>query len=233
MSGRHRVSILGSRSARLIRIGLVFAGITLVGLIVPPWLRATLPPQQLRLASRALRLAGRALLLAAQPGYGAALVFLVAGLAVSGRQLIRARKRGESRPHAARLLLLCASGLLALVVAESAAAIIHGRRHTHPAFRPASIRSDGLEEGALNVVVIGGSSACGLPFEKWLSPGHIVAWKLGEVIPDRRVRLEVLAQPGFHLERMHGWLAAYRRRTDLLIIYSGHNEFTGRYYHGK
>jgi hypothetical protein len=80
----------------------------------------------------------------------------------------------------------------------------------------------------VNVVVIGGSYAYGLPFEKWLSTGHIVAWKLGEVIPDRRFHLDGLAEPGVHLERMHQKLAAYPKRPDLLIVYSGHNEFTYR-----
>jgi hypothetical protein len=78
-------------------------------------------------------------------------------------------------------------------------------------------------------VIIGGSAAYGLPFETWLSTGRIVAWKLGEAIPGRRVQLDVLAEPGVHLERMHQKLAEYRKRVDLLIIYSGHNEFTYRY----
>ena len=78
-------------------------------------------------------------------------------------------------------------------------------------------------------MVIGGSAAYGLPFEKWLSTVDIVAWKLGEAIPGRRFQLDVLAEPGVHLERMHQKLADYRRRIDLLIIFSGHNEFTYRY----
>jgi hypothetical protein len=122
MPGKHLVSIPGSRWARLIRIGLVITGIALVGLIVPPWSRATIPARQLQLA-------GRALLLAAQPVYAAALVSAVAWLAVSGRRVIRERNRGESRPGTARLLLFCASGLMAFVVAEAAARVIQGHRH--------------------------------------------------------------------------------------------------------
>ena len=56
-----------------------------------------------------------------------------------------------------------------------------------------------------------------------------MAWKLGEAIPGRKVQLDVLAEPEVHLERMHQKLADYRKKIDVLIIFSGHNEFTYRY----
>ena len=121
------------------------------------------------------------------------------------------------------------SGLLAIIVAEGAAAAWKVQTHRYPALPVLSTRSSGSDRDEINIAVIGGSAAYGLPFEKWLSTGHIVAWKLGEAIPRRRVRLDVLAEPGVHLERMHQNLAEYQRRIDLLIIYSGHNEFTYRY----
>ena len=189
---------------------------------MPPWLRATIPEREFRRAARAI-------LLVAQPVYGTMLALVTAGMAVLGGMVIRARRRGAGRPLLARMLLLCASGLLAIIVAEGAAAAWRARTHRHPALPVLSTRSSGSDSDEINIAVIGGSAAYGLPFEKWLSTGHIVAWKLGEAIPGRRVQLDVLAEPGVHLERMHQKLADYRRRIDLLIIYSGHNEFTYRY----
>ena len=147
----------------------------------------------------------------------------------AGRDGDPARRRGAARPLLARMLLLCASGLLAIIAAEAVAAVWRARTHRHPALPVLSTRSSSADADKLNIAVIGGSAAYGLPFEKWLSTGHIVAWKLGEAIPGRRVRLDVLAEPGVHLERMHQKLAEYRWRIDLLIIFSGHNEFTYRY----
>ena len=127
-------------------------------------------------------------------------------------------------------MLVCVSGLLAFLMAEGVTARWRARQvHQYPqlpAWRP---RTDQGQNKDVNIVVIGGSSAYGLPFQNWLSTGDIVAWKLGEAIPGRRVHLDVLAEPGVHLEHMHTKLAAYRSRPDLLIIYSGHNEFTYRY----
>ena len=58
--------------------------------------------------------------------------------------------------------------------------------------------------------------------------GRIVAWKLGEVIPDRRFRALVLAKPGDTLEGQYRKLAGLRSRPDAVIIYCGHNEFFSR-----
>lgn len=81
----------------------------------------------------------------------------------------------------------------------------------------------------VNIVVLGASSAHGDPYDSWFSPGAIVAWKLGEAIPDRKFTLECLAQPGISLEQVHKSLENLHRRPGLAILYSGHNEFAMRY----
>ena len=58
--------------------------------------------------------------------------------------------------------------------------------------------------------MVGESSAAGAPFEKWLSVGEIVAWKLGEAMPGRRFRAVVLAHPGDTLEIQYRKLAELR-----------------------
>ena len=80
----------------------------------------------------------------------------------------------------------------------------------------------------VTLVILGGSSAFGVPFHPLLSVGRIVAWKLGEAIPGREFHTLVLANPGATLEGQYRKLAGLRRRPDALIVYSGHNEFHAR-----
>ena len=79
------------------------------------------------------------------------------------------------------------------------------------------------------IVVIGESSALGVPYEDWLSVGAIVGRELERAIPSRRFRVEILAEKGATLEAMHLKLAGLTRRPDALIVYSGHNEFLARF----
>ena len=207
MSWERLAKLSRSPSVRLLLIAIGVTVLILAALVVPPWLRATIPEREFRRAARAI-------LLVAQPAYGAMLALVIAGMAVLGGMVIRARRRGGTRPLLARMLLLCALGLLAIIVAEGAAAAWTARTHRHPALPVLSTRSSGSDSDEINIAVIGGSAAYGLPFEKWLSTGHIVAWKLGEAIPGRKVQLDVLAEPGVHLERMHQKLAEYRKKID-------------------
>ena len=80
----------------------------------------------------------------------------------------------------------------------------------------------------IDLVVLGESSAEGVPYQRWVSVGKIVAWKLQQVIPDRPIRLQVLARSGDTLEMQHQTLSNLNRRPDLLVIYCGHNEFYSR-----
>ncbi len=80
----------------------------------------------------------------------------------------------------------------------------------------------------IDLVVVGESSAKGIPYQAWLSIGRLVAWKLQEAIPGAFVRVQILANSGDTLELQHQRLARLDRRPDLLIVYSGHNEFGSR-----
>jgi hypothetical protein len=81
----------------------------------------------------------------------------------------------------------------------------------------------------LDLVVVGESSAEGVPYQNWLSIGKILKWQLNEIIPARPVRLTILAKGGEDLEQQHQRLSSLKRRPDLLIIYCGHNEFQARF----
>jgi hypothetical protein len=84
-------------------------------------------------------------------------------------------------------------------------------------------------DGDVDIIVVGESSAEGVPYNEWISIGKLVAWQLQEIIPARRFRLEVLATSGETLERQHVKLAGLTRRPDALLIYCGHNEFSARF----
>jgi hypothetical protein len=192
-----------------------------------------------------------AFLVGLEVAYGAVLAATLIMIPVLGFVFVRARQSTQARPWVARGLLLATSLLLALVCAEAAAAFwrrglersgvlaIPGRdapgvsktAAEFPATAEVVLPHEFPEppDGAVNLVVLGESSAEGVPFNLFgVSVGTLVARRLEQAIPGRRVRLEVLASSGETLERQHRKLATLRRRPDALIVYCGHNEFSAR-----
>ena len=160
--------------------------------------------------------------------YMSVVVLIPLVLAVSVWLLIRARQRGQRRPMGTRLALLCGSAGLAVLGLELAAsawlAWVHRLPHLPTEFpRFATVGDE------VSLVVIGGSSAMGYPYDPTISIGQIVAWKLEQARPGRRVDLDIRANLGRNLEDMHKELATLRRRPDALIVFSGHNEFLSRF----
>ena len=160
--------------------------------------------------------------------YMSVVVLIPLVLAVSVWLLIRARQRGQCGPMGARLALLCGSAGLAVLGLELAASVwlawVHRLPHLPTEFpRFATVGDE------VSLVVIGGSSAMGYPYDPTISIGQIVAWKLEQARPGRRVDLDIRANLGRNLEDMHKELATLRRRPDALIVLSGHNEFLSRF----
>jgi hypothetical protein len=160
-------------------------------------------------------------------GYAAAVVITPTFVAVAIGVLLRDRRRGRRHPLLARAVLLGVSALMGLVLLEGMAAAWERWTNRMPALP--SRFAEGSPPGSLHIVVIGGSSALGEPFRPWLSIGQVLEWRLQEGLPDRRVTLTILARLGACLKDMHAELTTLRRRPDLLVIYSGHNEFVARY----
>ena len=90
------------------------------------------------------------------------------------------------------------------------------------AARPAANRE-------VSIAVVGESSARGEPYHPWVSVGQIVAWQLQRVFPETRFHVEVLAEGGLCLEQSVLLLFDLNRRPDLVVVFSGHNEFQTRY----
>lgn len=187
------------------------------------WLRVIGPP---KLVVRHLTVAFLAVVLA---GYFFVLAAVVLGAMILGWFLWRSRRSpGASRLKAARWLLLCVSCMAGLGLAEITAATWLARTHRLPAL-PERFTEPALPHDELSIVVIGASSALGVPYKDWISLGAIVGHELRRVIPSRRFRVDVLAEEGATLEAMHRKLAGLSRRPDALIVYSGHNEFLARF----
>jgi hypothetical protein len=191
-------------------------------------------------------------LIALEIAYGVTASLSLLGTLVLAFLLIRRPVNGKSQPAVARGFILCVTLLCSLAMAEavctgwmswshrSTAVPVGGLgtdersdpspRFAHP-LQEINLRSnfpDPPGDREIDLVVMGSSSAQGVPYDRWLSIGKIVAWKLQEAIPERPIHLNVIARAGDTLEMQHKILSNVSRRPDLLIIYSGHNEFYSR-----
>lgn len=159
----------------------------------------------------------------------AAGVVLLEVMAV-GALLAWRRRRGRTRTALARLALAGFATCFALLVAEAAAGLHLGWVHRMP--RLAMVEGGPPRPGSsddVTIVVVGESSAEGVPYRDWLSVGKVVAWQLRRLFPGKTFHLEVQARAGWTLEQMHQKLAEAGQRPDVIILYAGHNEFAMRY----
>lgn len=211
MTARRLARLVAATAAIVLPIG---------GLMIAAPLTAWLPrPVQRQLTEGLLR--------AVLIGYAAAVVLLPLAVAAALTIVLRDRRRGRRHPRLARLALAGISGLFGLILLEGMAAVREAWTNRMPALPTRFVAAAG--EPALHIVVIGGSSALGEPFRPRLSVGQILADDFRRARPERSVELTLLARLGACLKDMHEALANLKRRPDLLVIYSGHNEFVARY----
>jgi hypothetical protein len=236
---------------RLAFLAVLAMGLTLawVGLVlVPPWLIVVTPRWLVRGASIGFFQALLGLYILAIPSF---VLGLVMSLAVVSRSLGPGHR--SRRARAGRWALLCLSGLLGLGLMEAGSAITLRRRSRlaevptqfvngssrnvkHDwtvAVPPATPGPEAAARPAANrevsIAVVGESSARGEPYHPWVSVGQIVAWQLQRVFPETRFHVEVLAEGGICLEQSVLLLYELKRRPDLVVVFSGHNEFQTRY----
>jgi hypothetical protein len=214
--------------ARPTRTAITLVSIGLVLFLGRDWLRTFGPSRHfLRRATASLL----TVLLAAYPATAAAAAI---GLALSLWAFARAKLPADSRARwlqigsAARWSLLCGTTLLSIGIAEAVAGAWLAWSHRLPALPATFVEQAGREKEVL-IVVIGESSALGVPYEDWLSVGAVVGRELTHAIPSRQFRVEILAEKGATLETMHLKLARLTHRPDALIVYCGHNEFLARF----
>ena len=185
--------------------------------------------------------------------YWAVVVLTAIGIVAVGVIFSRHRQRLH-RPTAFRVLVLGVSLALGLMVAETTCAIwryesqkkaalpIQGasdnprferlRRTARSTPQDIPLPTTFTEKkpaGEIHLVVLGESSAEGVPYNFWVSIGQILAWQLNQRLPGRPCYITTLATSGDTLEKQHAKLANIKRRPDVIIIYCGHNEFSARF----
>jgi lysophospholipase L1-like esterase len=210
------------RVVRLVWLALALAVAVSAVLVVPSWVRMLLPYNFNRRLTEGL-------LLGIEILFGVAFAAASIGTVSFGVLLAFARRGRKRCPTLAGGLLFCCACFIGLGIAEVVAKAWDAppRSVPAPAARDPELPREFAENGngEATLVVLGESSAAGVPFEQRLSVGKIVAWQLGEVIPGRRFRASVLALPGDTLEGQYRQLSKLRRRPDVVIVYCGHNEF--------
>jgi tetratricopeptide (TPR) repeat protein len=173
---------------------------------------------------------------------------LVCGVLLGSRN----RQRTTGLGAVARGLLLSISILAALTMAEAASAFWQYWSHRHTALPIGGLRGttslaggvrlselpgvdqlpsrfpDSRDDRQIDILVLGESSAEGVPFNRWLSIGVMIEWKLKEIFPARPVWLQILATSRETLEQQQEKLRLMSRRPEIMIIYCGHNEFSTR-----
>jgi lysophospholipase L1-like esterase len=232
---------------RLAALAAASAGVIVAFWIGAIWLSAWITPGVLRKAEIIL-------LGVIAIAYAAAALLGILGVPLVGALWLRGRRKRTGGSSLARGAVLCGSLLVAVVLAEAGSAAWQFQRLLRSPVPVGGLRpneeqnqvsglfsreimpelptrfTDPPGDRTIDVVVLGESSAFGVPFEKWLSPGKIVAWQLEKAVPSRPIRLSILARSGDTLEGQHGALAKLAHRPDLLIVYCGHNEFSSRLY---
>lgn len=173
-------------------------------------------------------------------------IVFVAALTASvafGDRLVRENRNPRSVAIDPRRLVRLARGLavslsivFGLLLLETAAGVLEFRFNRFPELprfnneQKSDVSSHHPSSPQeIDLVVLGESSAAGEPYSAWLSLGRIVAWRIEQTAPGIKVRLHDLATGGANLRDMHQKLARLKRKPDLVIIYSGHNEYQSRY----
>lgn len=220
MNGDGGTAFNWRRIGRLWKPAVVGIAVLFAVAVGPPWFRAIITQSTQNHAVIRVLVEARAL-------YIALLVILPAMIIGLGLVLFLGRRRMRVM-WAVRGLALCLTVAMGAVVAEGVSAARLARMRV-PMPVLATTFPDRPGEADVDVVVVGESSARGVPYHDWLSVGDIVAWKLHEAFPEKRFPVTQLAQPGLKLDGAHLRLGELKRRPDLVILYAGHNEFQMRY----
>jgi lysophospholipase L1-like esterase len=200
---------------------------------------------------------GLGFLIVVESAVGLAAALALAGAIACGALLGLRFYRRANLAAAARGLLLSLSVVGALGVAEAACVVWQARHRRGTAVPAGGLRDreagdeplhvtalpavdqfpsrfpESADDRQIGILVLGESSAEGVPLSRWVSVGSMIRWKLKEVFPGRPVWLDVFATSRETLEIQQDRIQWLKRRPDLVIIYCGHNEFSSRFPHWR
>jgi tetratricopeptide (TPR) repeat protein len=114
------------------------------------------------------------------------------------------------------------SALLMLLIAEPTAAFLPRVLDKHKLTFPTSLPDPPADE--LHLAFVGESTMAGFPYLKFGIP-KVVGWQLEQMYPSRKIVLDDLSAVGLNLQTACARLDRLKVRPQLLLLYSGHNEF--------
>ena len=136
-------------------------------------------------------------------------------------------RRGKLRwrPWVPVLMRTGIAVLVAVPILEATALVIEQSK-----FQPLPMPGTLLPaaEGELHVAAVGGSTMLGFPYEPHYSIGHVLAWQLRQMYPEHEVQLNNLSVTGANLEQALARLGNLKHKPDIILVYSGHNQFFHR-----
>jgi hypothetical protein len=219
--------------------------VVLLGLIAALWLPSLIP-------ASVSWTAGLVVCIALELAYVTSALAAVAGAVSICVIMLKRGRGGWTAPWLVRGLVVCVSLLVAAAVAEAACAAwrVRAQRSSAGSARAqmskpgpvADLRitapatdltlptefEDSSGDGDIDLVVVGESSAQGVPYDRWLTPGALLEWKLRQAIPGRNIRTNVVAISGSTLESQHRMLGDLLRRPEILVVYCGQAEIVNR-----
>lgn len=83
-------------------------------------------------------------------------------------------------------------------------------------------------EEEIHIAAVGGSTMLGFPYEPHYSIGHVLVWQLRQMYPEHDVHFKNLSVTGANLEQALARLGDLKEKPDMILIYSGHNQFFHR-----
>ncbi|HEV8067683.1 MAG TPA: tetratricopeptide repeat protein [Planctomycetaceae bacterium] len=148
-------------------------------------------------------------------------LFVLVGIPVVIWRL--AARRPASLTQISTLGKLWFSALVFLLLAEPSAALLarvldNPNRLTLPRNLPLP------PPGELHVAFVGESTMAGFPYMKFGIP-KVVGWQLEQMYPGRKIVLDDLSAVGLNLRTALARLNELSVQPQLLLLYSGHNEF--------
>jgi tetratricopeptide (TPR) repeat protein len=115
------------------------------------------------------------------------------------------------------------SAVIFLMVAEPSAALL-ARVLDNPNRLPLPSHLPAPPPGELHVAFVGESTMAGFPYLKFGIP-KVVGWQLEQMYPNHKIVLDDLSAVGLNLHTALARLDKLTVRPQLLLLYSGHNEF--------
>ncbi len=116
----------------------------------------------------------------------------------------------------------CFASTVILIGLESAAVVIERQRLPDGMNLPTLPIAD---DGIFRLAAVGGSTMRGFPYAPEWGIAQVAVSQLQQRRPEQSFELHNLAEPGFNLKLAIGRLKQLTVRPDVLIVYSGHNEF--------